>query len=335
MTTVDRRPDGSRVIHAENDSVFLRYHDVEAPDLHRLYENAKRDQWNVTTDIDWDKPVDLDDGFVADELIDIYDSSFWNKMNSKEKAEMNRLFSAWRLSQLNHGEHGAVLVCGQLANVLPDADTKFFMATQVMDESRHNEFFQRYLTERIGQTYDQAETGRELFDFILADSRWYIKTIGLQLIGETFAVALFKMLADTAKDELLREGCKLILRDEARHMGFGMLSLPEQVAQMSAQEREEVEDFTVYFLRKTLTGVFPTESYLDMGFNKNEINEIRELRKERAQGGDFALFRQLFKRDMHHTLVNNLNRCGILSDSMRGKLEEELRVNVGEHLEAD
>jgi len=335
MTTVDRRPDGSRVIHAENDSVFLRYHDVEAPDLHRLYENAKRDQWNVTTDIDWDKPVDLDDGFVADELIDIYDSSFWNKMNSKEKAEMNRLFSAWRLSQLNHGEHGAVLVCGQLANVLPDADTKFFMATQVMDESRHNEFFQRYLTERIGQTYDQAETGRELFDFILADSRWYIKTIGLQLIGETFAVALFKMLADTAKDELLREGCKLILRDEARHMGFGMLSLPEQVAQMSAQEREEVEDFTVYFLRKTLTGGFPTEAYLDMGFNKNEINEIRELRKERAQGGDFALFRQLFKRDMHHTLVNNLNRCGILSDSMRGKLEEELRVNVGEHLEAD
>ena len=335
MTTVDRPSDGSRVIHTEDDSIYLRYHDVAAPDLHRLYENAKRDQWNVTTDIDWEQPVNLDEGFVADELIDIYSSSFWNKMNSKEKAEMNRLFSAWRLSQLLHGEHGAVLVCGQLANVLPDADTKFFMATQVMDEARHNEFFQRYLTERVGQTYDQADTGRELFDFILADSRWYIKTIGLQLIGETFAVALFKMLADTAKDELLREGCKLILRDEARHMGFGMLSLPEQVAQMSAQELAEVEEFTVYFLRNTLTGGFPKEAYLDMGFNKTEIQEIRDLRKQKAQGNDFTMFRQLFKRDMHHTLVNNLNRCGILSDSMRGKLEEELRVNVGEHLEAD
>jgi len=146
MTTVDRPSDGSRVIHTEDDSIYLRYHDVAAPDLHRLYENAKRDQWNVTTDIDWEQPVNLDEGFVADELIDIYSSSFWNKMNSKEKAEMNRLFSAWRLSQLLHGEHGAVLVCGQLANVLPDADTKFFMATQVMDEARHNEFFQRYLT---------------------------------------------------------------------------------------------------------------------------------------------------------------------------------------------
>ena len=335
MTTVDRPSDGSRVIHTEDDSIYLRYHDVAAPDLHRLYENAKRDQWNVTTDIDWEQPVNLDEGFVADELIDIYSSSFWNKMNSKEKAEMNRLFSAWRLSQLLHGEHGAVLVCGQLANVLPDADTKFFMATQVMDEARHNEFFQRYLTERVGQTYDQADTGRELFDFILADSRWYIKTIGLQLIGETFAVALFKMLADTAKDELLREGCKLILRDEARHMGFGMLSLPEQVAQMSAQELAEVEEFTVYFLRNTLTGGFPKEAYLDMGFNKTEIQEIRDLRKQKAQGNDFTMFRQLFKRDMHHTLVNNLYRCGILSENMKGRLEEDLRVNVAEHLAAD
>ena len=335
MTTVDRPSDGSRVIRTENDSIYLRYHDVEAPDLHRLYENAKRDQWNATTDIDWEQPVNLDEGFVADELIDIYSSSFWNKMNNKEKAEMNRLFSAWRLSQLFHGEHGAVLVCGQLANVLPDADTKFFMATQVMDEARHNEFFQRYLTERVGQTYDQADTGRELFDFILADPRWYIKTIGLQLIGETFAVALFKMLADTAKDQLLREGCKLILRDEARHMGFGMLSLPEQVAQMSAQEVAELEEFTVYFLRNTLTGGFPKEAYLDMGFNKTEIQEIRDLRKQKAQGNDFTMFRQLFKRDMHHTLVNNLYRCGILSENMRGRLEEELRVNVAEHLAAD
>ena len=335
MTTVARPSDGSRVIRTENDSIYLRYHDVEALDLHRLYENAKRDQWHATTDIDWEQPVNLDEGFVADELIDIYSSLFWNKMNSKEKAEMNRLFSAWRLSQLFHGEHGAVLVCGQLANVLPDADTKFFMATQVMDEARHNEFFQRYLTERVGQTYDQSDTGRELFDFILADPRWYIKTIGLQLIGETFAVALFKMLADTAKDQLLREGCKLILRDEARHMGFGMLSLPEQVAQMRAQEVAELEEFTVYFLRNTLTGGFPKEAYLGMGFNKTEIQEIRDLRKQKAQGNEFTMFRQLFKRDMHHTLVNNLYRCGILSENMRGRLEEELRVNVAEHLAAD
>ena len=154
-------------------------------------------------------------------------------------------------------------------------------------------------------------------------------------MGETFAAALFKMLSETAKDELLRYGCKLILRDEARHMGFGMLSLPEQVRQMDAQERQEMEEFTIYFLRNTLTGGFPKEAYLDMGFNKAEIAEIRELRKEKAQSADFAMFRSLFKKEMHSTLVNNLHRCGVLSDNMRVSLEQELRVNVAEHLAAD
>ena len=328
-------PAGSRTIHSEHDSVYLRYHDVDSLDLNRLYENAKRDQWNASVEIDWSQEVYPDRGFVADELIDIYDTGFWHKMTPKERAEMNRLYSAWRLSQLMHGEHGAVLVCGQLANVLPDADTKFFMSTQVMDEARHNEFFQRYLADRVGLTYHQADTGRELFDYILADSRWYIKTIGLQLVGETFAVALFKMLADTAKDDVLRYGCRLILRDESRHMAFGMLSLPELVAEMGPTERREIEDFTVYFLRSTLSGGFPREAYLDMGFNNGEINQIREVRKERAQGSDYTLFRRLFKREIHSTLVNNLHRCGILSDGMRAKLEDELRVNVAEHLEAD
>ena len=35
------------------DITFQRYYAVEAPDLRRLYENAKRDQWNASTDVDW------------------------------------------------------------------------------------------------------------------------------------------------------------------------------------------------------------------------------------------------------------------------------------------
>jgi rubrerythrin len=328
-------PDSAHVVHSEYDTVYLHDHDVEKEDMRRLYENAKRDQWNAATYIDWQRPVDFEQGFIADELIDIYETPYWDKMNAKERQEMNRLFSAWRLSQLLHGEHAAVLVCSQLANVLPDADAKFFMATQVMDEARHLEFFQRYMSGRVGRMYEQSEVGRELFDYILSDPRWYIKTIGLQLVGETFAVALFKMLAETAKDDLLREGCKLILRDESRHMGFGMLSLPEQVQEMSPKEREEMEDFTIHFLRNTLTGGFPKEAYLDMGFNNAEIDDIRTLRRDRAQSSEFVMFRQLFKHEMHNTLVNNLFKCGVLSEGVRERLENELRVDVAGNLPGD
>ena len=324
----------SHLVHTEYDTVFLHEHDVAQADLRRLYENAKRDQWNVSGDIDWSKPVDLDQGFMTDRLIDIYDTEYWHSMNAKEHAQMNRLFSGWRLSQIFHAEHGAALVCSQLVNILPDADSKFFMATQVMDETRHTEFFHRYLTERVGIIYPQSETGEDLFNFILTDPRWYIKTIGLQLVGETFAISLFKMLAETGKDEPLRYGSSLILRDESRHMGFGMLSIPDLVKQMDTKEREEVEDFTVYFLRNTLTGGFPKEAYQDMGFTNAQIDRIRQLRRERAQNSDYTLHRELFKRELHSSLVNNLYRCGVLSTTMREKLEKDLRVDVATHLPA-
>ena len=58
-----------------------------------------------------------------------------------------------------------------------------------------------------------------------------------------------------------------------------------------------------------------------MGFNNHQIDEIRQMRRDKAQSSDFALFRQHFKREMHNTLVNNLFKCGVLSESVRGRLE--------------
>jgi hypothetical protein len=46
------------------------------------------------------------------------------------------------------------------------------------------------------------------------------------------------------------------------------------------------------------------------------------------------MFRSLFKKEMHATLVNNLYKCGVLSESMKASLEQELRVNVSEALAA-
>ena len=82
---------------------------------------------------------------------------------------------------------------------------------------------------------------------------------------------------------------------------------------------------------KTLTGLFPQEAYQDMGFTKAEIEKIRELRKERARRSDYRLFRQLFKRELYTTLVNNLWRCGVLTETMRPRLES-IGIRVGEYL---
>jgi rubrerythrin len=309
-------------IEIKNTAYFRHIYDGDHPEMRRLYEQAKRDQWNAATDIDWARPLAGDGGLIADDLVDIHGTKFWDRLSPAERVELNRRVSQWRLSTLVHGEHGAILVCSQIVENVQGQDAKLFQATQVVDEARHNEVLQRYLALRLdGQTYPLAGNVRELFDTLLGTSSWYLKTIGLQLVAETFAVSLFKMLAESSKDEVLREVCRRILGDEARHMGFGMLSLPAVVEDATEAERREMQDFAVWALARTLTGIFPHPAYEDMGFSRAEIDEIRRLRRGRAAGGDETAFRKFFRRDLHTALVRNLQKIGLLTPRVAPNLE--------------
>src|SRR2546428_50527 len=206
-------------------------------------------------------------------------------------------------------------------DIVKGADAKFFQATQVMDEARHNEVLDRYITERLdNRKYPIPANARDVFDSILGESRWYVKTIGLQLVAETFAVALFKMMAESARDPVLEAVCRRILQDESRHMGFGRLALPEEVPRGSPGERRELEDYTCFAVEKTLTGFFPREAYEDAGFSRAEIEEAKRYRRDVATRNDYAPFRKLFKRDMHASMVANLARLGLLTERVRPKL---------------
>ena len=246
------------IIDSPMETTFELDYAVHAEDMRALYEKAKRDQWNASRDIPWGTPEPDDGRPLADELVDIHGSPLWDRLGVKDRVELNRRITAWRLSALLYGEQGAMLACSQMVDIVAGADQKFFQATQVVDEARHNEVLERYLQHRLGGLhYPMPDNERAVFDAILSDRRWYLKTIGLQLVAETFAVALFKMMAECAHDPLLREICRRILQDEARHMGFGMLSLPEVVRDASPGERREMEDFACEAIDKTLTGFFP------------------------------------------------------------------------------
>ena len=310
-----------RAITTSFTTMFTFDYGVAEADMRRLYENAKRDQWNAARDIPWSTPQPSDGRAIADELIDIYGSALWEKLSEAERVQLNRRIAAWRLSALMHGEQGALLACSQLVDIVKDADAKFFQATQVMDEARHNEVLDRYLTERLdNQKYPIPANARDIFDSILGESRWYVKTIGLQLVAETFAVALFKMMAESARDPVLEAVCRKILQDESRHMGFGMLALPEVVHGASPGERRELEDYTCFAVEKTLTGFFPREAYEDAGFSRAQIEEAKRYRRDVAARNDYAPFRKLFKRDMHASMVANLARLGLLTERVRPEL---------------
>ncbi len=302
-------------------TLFQRDYAVHAADMRRLYENAKRDQWNASTDIGWSTSVDLDAGIFADGLIDGYGSEFWNRLDTPTRRRLNVEFSCWRLSQILHGEEGAMLACSQLVDMVPTNDAKFFQSTQVVDEARHTEVVSRYITEKCGgRIYPIADNLRVLFDHLLGEGKWFVKTVGLQLIAETFAVGMFRMLAETAQDPLLRAICQRILADESRHMGFSVLGLPEVIRGLESGELRELEDFTVEACRLVMRGMFPREAFEAVGFSAERIAEVKRLRAEAARTNDYVFYRAVFKREIYTQVTGNLKKVGLMSPRIAGKL---------------
>ena len=54
------------------------------------------------------------------------------------------------LSQITHGEQGALLCTAKICEQVPWIDAKYYASTQVMDEARHVEVFSRYLDTKLG-----------------------------------------------------------------------------------------------------------------------------------------------------------------------------------------
>ena len=310
----------THTINATVPAVFTYDLESKDQDMRGLYEKAKRDQWNASRDIEWSQELNPDSGILPDGLIDIYGTKYWERLSPAQRTELNRHFSAWRISQLMYGEEFAMLVCSQLVNIVPNIDAKFFMSTQVVDEARHSEVLTRYLLEKVGVTYPLTSSLRNLFSRILELPQWYLKTVGTQLVAETLAVSLFRMLEQHSQDPLISSICKRILADESRHMGFGMLSLPDQVGELSEPERREVEDFACEAAAGLLGGQFPREAYETVGFNRTEIEDIQKMRHEVAQKNEYVFFRKFFKKDFHASLWNNLARVGLMSERAIARL---------------
>jgi hypothetical protein len=310
-------------VQSEYETLYQRDYSVLAPDMRRLYENAKRDQWNASKDVDWSIDVDLDKGIFADGMIDGYGSPVWEKLDEKARRELNVEFSCWRISQLLHGEEGAMLACSQLVDMVPTNDAKFFQSTQVVDEARHAEVLSRYLMEKCGgRIYPMSPNIKVLFDYLLGQGKWFIKTAGLQLIAETFAVGLFRMLAETSQDPLLKSMSRKILLDESRHMGFSVIGLPDMIASLTPSEFAELEDFAAEACRLVLRGQFPREAFEKVGFNASEIDEIKRLRVENAKSNDYVLFRQIFRREMYTQVVSNMKKVGLMSERTKENLRK-------------
>ena len=242
-----------------------------------LYQRGKDKQWDAAKRIEWDLPVDPANIMeTPDEFVPIYGSRQWEILNDKEREDLGHHLGAWLFSQFLHGEQGAMTVAARIVESVPDMDSKFYAATQTMDEARHVELYSRFLREKVGLYYPMNSDLGKLLAESLNDSRWDLPYLGMQVLIEGLALAAFGVHRDMAQNALVKQLLAYVMQDEARHVAFGRLALRDYYRELTAAERAEREEFVVegcYLMRNRFRA---QEVWERMGFDVAECLEFTE-----------------------------------------------------------
>lgn len=305
-------------IRSEHDIQFNWSYVSDHPEMAELYRRAKAGQWDSDA-LPWDTSVDLDDphlGLVPASFLDWeLGRSLGIRLDEKEKVRLLRDLGAWTLSQFLHGEQGALHAAAQVTGAVPFRDGKFYGGTQVMDEARHVEVFSRYLNTKIGKLYPVQDNLFTILDALMTDARWDIKFLGMQIMIEGLALGAFGIMYRRTGEPLLKELLKNVIRDEVRHVHYGVVALREHIKQLTKAERREREDWALQVALLMRNRWLAYEVY-DEWFSGTLS---RASWRRFTQGAPGAVeFRAL----MFGRLIPNLRAIGLLTERVQPAYEE-------------
>jgi rubrerythrin len=169
------------------------------PRLERLFEQAKRDFWNESDVVDWDRDLVLP---VA------------------QRRPLARV-----LSIIYYGERAAMEVSAQLLTMVDDEQAKFALAAQVIEEAKHVSVFRRLL-KKLDDIHPADPWSRRLLSDLIRVRHVAAKLIGMQLIVENVANHLFKHIGEAVPDPMIKEVLAYVERDEKKHTGLAAIYLP-------------------------------------------------------------------------------------------------------------
>ncbi|MFV2039336.1 MAG: ferritin-like domain-containing protein, partial [Acidimicrobiales bacterium] len=316
--------DPDEVVHAvadQADTLFTWDYDKGArPKLDKLYEKAKVSQWNAQTDLDWSIDVDPHEAFSIMTELAAEADGYWTEnpdspalhFGDKEWDEFSLQSFAWRLSQFLHGEQGALLCTAKIVATVPWIDAKYYAATQVVDEARHVEVFNKYIDEKVGIRYPINPHLEMLLDDIVADDRWDMTYLGMQIMVEGLALAAFGFMHQLTTEPLLKKLLRYVMSDEARHVAFGVLSLQEVYAEMTTAEVRERQEFAFEAAVRMRDRFLQQEVWDRMGCDVNKATKhALEMPDE------LKMFQQL----LFAKIVPNCKKLGLL-DAADGWLRD-------------
>ncbi len=299
-------------VEVNADAFFTWDYERSRPALSKLYEKAKVSQWNGATDLDWSIEVDPEEvsGVLMSasaerfrQLQDLPGSPFAN-WGDKEWTQLGVEMQSWQLSQFLHGEQGALMCTGMITATTPWIDAKYYAATQVVDEARHVEVFARYLDTKLGGRYPMNPNLGALIDDTIADPHWDVTYLGMQVMIEGLALAAFGAMHMFTPEPLLKQLLRYVMSDEARHVAFGVITLKDYYAGLSASEIRYRQEFAFEAAERLRNRFFMLDVWDRMGVDYRKVLEL-VTENPPPQQADFQ--QMLFSK-----IVPNCKKLGLL-----------------------
>jgi hypothetical protein len=195
-----------------------------------------------------------------------------------------------------------LLCTAKIVETVPWIDAKYYAATQVMDEARHVEVFSRYLDTKLSGHYPMNGHLGMLLDDIVADSRWDMTYLGMQIMVEGLALAAFGYMHQMTEEPLLKKLLRYVMADEARHVAFGVLSLQEIYSQMSAAEIRERQEFAFEAALRMRDRMQGQEVWDRLGVSARDAAQVTMQDPDRV----------IFQAALFTKIVPNCKKLGLL-----------------------
>jgi hypothetical protein len=241
-----------------------------------------------------------------------------DRLDDGQKIKLANENARFMLSNILHGEQGALALSASLCHVLRDPAAQEYAANQAREEARHVTGFSRYISTRWGTPLAAGNTLATLMDEIVIAPEVYKKLIGMQMLIEGLAMGAFATLHLRTADPLLRRLVKLVMTDEAFHHKFGKIWADKTVPSLTEEEHERVETWAAQCFQHLLFNLVNAEQkqaiYQEFGL------EWQWVRDAVLEGFGDAQRRQVMTQgtNIFRVLIKTLLKAGIITERTRG-----------------
>ncbi len=268
--------------------------------------------------IDFSTPFDVENDYMMPpERVPELNSAVTEVLDEKQQIKLCNESMRWQLSNILHGEQGALSLSANLCHILKDPGAQEYASNQAREEARHVTGFSRYIESRWGSAYPVGDVLGNLLTDLVQTPIVYKKIVGMQMLLEGLAMGAFANLHSHSTDPLLKRLTQLVMTDEAFHHKFGRIWADRTIDKLDEAERIAVEDWAAEVFEMLLFNLVNVRQkrhiYAAVGLDWEWVRDaVRENfgdneRKEELKRGT-NVFRVLTKTLLQANIITDRTR---------------------------